>query len=173
MEKKYIVRLTEQERAGLRDLVSKGKAAAYKIKHAQILLKVDADGPAWTDEQTAEAFGCHRNTSRNVRQRFVEQGLEAALGRKPQAKPSRERLLAGQAEARLIAVACGQAPEGRGKWTMALLADRLVELEVVESVSAETVRRTLKKRTQAASAKVLGYSSGGQRGVRGGDGGRS
>ena len=143
--KKYIARLTEEERKALTKLVSKGKGAAYKIKHANILLKVDADGPSWTDAETAEAFGCHVNTARNVRQRLVEHGLEAALGRKPQAKPSREQIIDGEAEARLVAIACGQAPEGRAKWTMSLLAGKLVELEVVESVSAETVRRTLKK----------------------------
>ncbi len=143
--KKYIARLTEEERKALTKLVSKGKGAAYKIKHANILLKVDADGPGWTDKETAEAFGCHVNTARNVRQRLVEDGLDAALGRKPQADPSRERIIDGQAEARLVAIACGQAPEGRAKWTMSLLADKLIELEIVESVSAETVRRTLKK----------------------------
>lgn len=143
--KKYVARLTEEERKALTKLVSKGKGAAYKIKHANILLKVDADGPGWTDEETAEAFGCHVNTARNVRQRLVEHGLKAALGRKPQANPSREQIIDGEAEARLVAIACGQVPEGRAKWTMSLLADKLIELEIVESVSAETVRRTLKK----------------------------
>lgn len=143
--KKYIVRLTDVERQTLRNLVSKGKAAAYTIKHANILLQIDVEGAGWADEQTARAFLCHANTVRNVRQRFVEQGLHAALERKQQAQPSRERIIDGVAEAQLIRIACGQAPEGRARWTMNLLADTLVELQVVDSVSGETVRRTLKK----------------------------
>jgi len=143
--KKYIVRLTHAEREQLTNMVSKGKAQAYRIKHANILLTVDAGGPAWTDEETAKAFGCHVNTVRNVRQRLVEQGLTAALERKAQAKPSRERILDGDGEARLVAVACGEAPAGRATWTMQLLADKLVELEIVPSISRETVRQTLKK----------------------------
>ena len=145
MNKKYIVRLSDEERNELEALVRRGRAAAYKIKHAHILLLVDLNGPAWTDERTAEALRCHGGTVRNVRRRLVEHGLPAALGRKPQAKPSRERIVDGEAEARLLAIACGQAPRGRAKWTLSLLADKLVELEIVESVSRETVRRTLKK----------------------------
>jgi transposase len=129
----------------LREIVSKGKAAAYKIRHANILLKVDADGPGWSDEQMAEAFGCHGNTVRNVRQRLVERGLEAALERKKQQAPSREKIFDGENEARLIAVCCGEPPAGCAHWTMQLLADRVVELEIVETVSATTVGRTLKK----------------------------
>ena len=129
----------------LKEIVSKGKAAAYKIRHANILLKVDADGPGWSDEQMAEAFGCHGNTVRNVRQRLVERGLEAALERKKQQAPSREKIFDGENEARLIAVCCGEPPAGCAHWTMQLLADRVVELEIVETVSATTVGRTLKK----------------------------
>jgi len=143
--KKYLVRLTDEERAALKGLVSKGKAAAHKIKHAHILLQVDAAGPAWTDEQTAKAWRCHTNTVRNVRRRLVEQGIEAALERKPREKPPRPRVLDGQAEAHLIALACGEAPEGHARWTLMLLADKLVELKVVESVSYRTVQRVLKK----------------------------
>lgn len=145
MNKKYIVRLTEDERAELEGIVSKGKAAAYKIKHANILLNVDVDGRNWSDEEAAEAFGCHSNTARNVRQRFVEQGLEAALERKKQEQPSRMKILDGENEARLIAVSCSEPPEGRAGWTMELLADELVRLEIVDSVSSSTVWRTLKK----------------------------
>ena len=105
MPKRYVVRLTDEERQQLKQLVKKGKAAAYKIKHANILLKIDADGDAWTDPQAAEAFGCHAGTVRNVRQRFVFQGLDAALGRKKQDRPSRRPVCDGQAEARLIALA--------------------------------------------------------------------
>lgn len=145
MNKKYIVRLKHAERSSLRGMVSKGKAAAYKIKHANILLKVDAGGPNWSDEETAEAFGCHSNTVRNVRQRFVEQGLDAALERKKQERPSREKILDGEKEAYLIAVSCSEPPDGRARWTLELLADRLVELEIVDSISPATVCRTLKK----------------------------
>ncbi len=145
MAKKYIVRLADEERESLTRFVNKGKTQAYRIKHANILLAVDEDGPKWCDEQAAEAFGCHVQTVANVRQRFVEQGLEAAVERKKQKSPSRERILDGDKEARLIAVACSTPPDGRAKWTLKLLADELVALEVVDSISDQTVRRTLKK----------------------------
>ena len=143
--KKYIVRLSEEERDFLQAFVRKGKAAAYKIKHANILLKADADGLAWTDTRIAEAFGGHVKTVRNVRQRFVTQGLQRALGRKKQSRPSRRRKLDGEKEARLIAIACSDPPEGRARWTLQMLADELVRLDVVDSISDQTVRRTLKK----------------------------
>lgn len=145
MARKYVVRLGSDEREVLELLVKKGKTQAYRIKHANILLAVDADGPDWSDEEAAVAFGCHVNTVANVRQRFVEQGLEAALERKKQKSPSRERILDGEKEARLIALACSAPPEGRSKWTLQLLADKLVALKVVEAISDQTVRRTLKK----------------------------
>lgn len=145
MAKKYVVRLDAAEREALEALVRKGKTQAYRIKHAHILLAVDAAGPAWSDEQTAEALGCHVNTVSNVRQRFVEQGLEAAVERKKQKSPSRERILDGEKEARLIALVCSEPPAGRSRWTLQLLADQLVALEIVESISDQTVRRTLKK----------------------------
>jgi transposase len=144
--KKYIVTLTEDERQALSSLVSSGKAAAKRITHARILLKADAaDGPAWRDADIALALDVNVSTVERVRERFVEQGLEAALARKPQARPSRLPVFDGDAEARLIALACSRPPEGRARWTLRLLADRLVELEVVEAVSHETVRRTLQK----------------------------
>jgi transposase len=145
MARKYVVRLESDEREALELLVKKGKTQAYRIKHANILLAVDAAGSNWSDEEAAEAFGCHGNTVANVRQRFVEQGLAAALERKKQKSPSRERVLDGEKEARLIAIACSAPPEGRSKWTLQLLADKLVALKVVESISDQTVRRTLKK----------------------------
>ena len=145
MNKKYIVRLSKPERSLLREMVRKGKAAAYKIKHANILLKVDADGPNWSDEETADAFGCHSNTVRNVRQRLVEQGFEAALDRKKQEQPSREKIFDGKKEARLIATSCSEPPKGRAAWTLELLSHRMIELKIVETVSASTVGRTLKK----------------------------
>jgi transposase len=145
MNKKYIVRLTDDERQELIHLTKTGKAAAYKIKHAHILLQVDADGPNWSDDHVAKALRCHGNTVRNVRQRFVEQGLVAALVRKKQVAPSRQRLLDGATEAHLIALRCSQPPAGQAQWTLKLLAAKLVELEVVETISYETVRQTLKK----------------------------
>lgn len=145
MNKKYVVRLTPEERASLEDIVSKGSAAAKKIVHAQVLLKIDADGPHWTDEQAADSFSVNSKTVRTIRQRFVEEGLEPALNRKKRDCSSHVPLLDGAAEARLIATACGPAPKGRARWTLRLLANRLVELKVVESVSYETVRVALKK----------------------------
>jgi transposase len=143
--KKYIVRLTDEERHQLEELVGKGQAPAYKIRHAHILLKADADGPGWTDEAIADAFCCHRGTVEGIRKRFVEQGMQGALDRKKRAQPPRERILDGEGEARLIALACSQPPEGRTRWTLELLAAKMVELNVGEQISSQTVRRTLKK----------------------------
>jgi transposase len=145
--KKYKVTLTAEERQQLHRLVAAGQAAALKLTHARILLKADAadGGPAWTDERIAEALEVSVATVERLRQRFVEQGFEAALGRKKQDRPSRPRKLDGRAEARLIAVACSAPPEGRTQWTLRRLAGRLVELEVVDAISHETVRRVLKK----------------------------
>lgn len=145
MQKKYIVRLSAEERTELEALVTKGKAAAYKIKHANILLAADIHGPAWPDRQIAEAFSCHLGTVENVRRRLVLEGLRAALERRKQAQPSHSPKLDGKGEARLIALACSQPPEGRDRWTLKLLAERLVALEVVDSICDQTVRRTLKK----------------------------
>jgi transposase len=146
-QKKYLVTLTPEGRAGLSKMVSAGRRSARTITRARILLKADqADGgPAWDDGRIAEALGCGRRTVERVRERFVERGLEAALAHKPQDRPSRERKLDGAAEARLIALACSQPPDVRARWTLKLLADRMVEPEVVDSLSDETVRRTLKK----------------------------
>jgi transposase len=145
--KKYLVQLTAEERRTLRQLTAAGKTSALKLTRARILLKADqADGgPAWPDERIAQALDVGLSTIARVRQRFVEHSLDAALSRKPQERPSRPRKLDGKAEARLIAVACSAPPDGRKEWTMRLLADRLVELEVVDAVSDETVRRVLKK----------------------------
>ena len=145
--KKFKVTLTADERQQLQKLIAAGKAAAKKLAHARILLKADAapGGPAWSDSRIAKAVEVSTDTVARVRERFVEQGLEAALVRKKQDQPSRERILDGRAEAKLIALACSAAPEGRTEWTMQLLADKLVELKIVDAVSDETVRRTLKK----------------------------
>jgi transposase len=147
MGKKYVVTLTPDERADLDGLLRRGKASALVLTRARILLKADeADaGPGWDDGEIAAALDVGERTVSRVRQRFVERGFEACLQRKPQDKPSRERTLDGAAEAKLIALACSPAPDGRAVWTMQLLADKLVELRVVGAVSDETVRRALKK----------------------------
>ncbi|MBT8420368.1 MAG: IS630 family transposase [Gammaproteobacteria bacterium] len=143
--KKYIVRLTDEERAVLKDLTDKGKAAATKIKHANVLLKIDVDGSNWGDEKAAEAFSCSLRTIFSIRQRFVEQGFEAALERKKREHPPTPPILDGEKEARLIRIACSKPPVGFGKWTLRLLTEKLVALEIVESISEPTVMRTLKK----------------------------
>jgi transposase len=145
--KKYKVTLTADERQSLHDLIAAGKAAALKLAHARILLKADAapGGSAWTDDRIAEAVEVNRTTVERVRQRFVAQGLAAALDRKKQDRPSRERKLDGAGEARLIALACSEPPAGRAAWTLRVLAEQLVELEVVDTISTETVRQVLKK----------------------------
>jgi len=147
MKKKYLVTLTADEREQLNAMITAGTASAKKLAHARVLLKADQgeNGPAWVDEVIAEAVEVSTDTVARVRQRFVEQGLEAALVRKKQDRPSRERVLDGSAEARLLAVACSDPPDGRAAWTLTMLADKLVELEVVERVSRESVRRVLKK----------------------------
>jgi transposase len=147
MKKVFIVRLTEVERSELDALVRKGKTSALTIARARILLKADQgkDGEGQTDAQIAEALNVAAKTVFNVRRRWVEEGLEAALHRKKQDCPSRARKLDGRAEAKLVATCCGPAPQGRARWTLRMLADKLVELEVVASISPETVRSTLKK----------------------------
>jgi transposase len=143
--KKYVVELTSEERRQLEGLVQKGKVAGYKIRHAQMLLKADQgkQGPGWHDKQIAQAFGAHLTTVERLRKRFVEQGLEVALERHKRQHYAHK--LDGDAEAHLIAIACSEPPEGRNRWTLRLLADRLVELSVVDRVSHMTVSRTLKK----------------------------
>jgi transposase len=145
MQKKYIVRLCKEERNTLRDVVKKLKGGSQKARRAQILLKADADGPAWTDSRIAEAFGCRRQTVENLRQRFVENGFQETLEGKKRANPPTEKLLDGEQEAKIIAIRLGPPPKGYANWTLRLLARKVVELEIVDSVSYETMRRTLKK----------------------------
>jgi transposase len=146
MKKRYIVTLTEEERGRLGELISSGKGAARKLTHARILLKADSSegGPGWPDAAISEGLDVGRATVERVRKRFVEEGLEAALVRR---KPRREyrRKLDGEGEAHLIALACSQAPPGHARWTLRLLAERMVVLEYVDSLSYQTVRRVLKK----------------------------
>jgi transposase len=145
-KKTYVVTLTAEECSCLQGLLSKGKAAAHKQLHARILLKADVSGGGaeLTDEEVAEAVETSRCTVERVRQRFVEDGLEAALNRKKRPAPP-PRVMDGEAEAHLITLACGPPPKGRARWTLHLLADRMVQLRYVEHVSHETVRQTLKK----------------------------
>jgi len=144
--KKYMVTLTEEERQRLQEMLSRGKTAARKLTHARILLKADAapGGPDWRDGQIAEALEVGGATVERVRKQFVEEGLDAALERRPTRRQYR-RKLDGDGEAHLIALACQKPPEGRNRWTLRLLADRMVELEYVDEISYQTVRRTLKK----------------------------
>ena len=144
--KKYVVTLTQEEREELGRMIATGKGAARKLMHARILLKADQSvgGPGWEDVAIAQALDAGTATIERVRKQFVEEGLEAALARRP---PQREyaRKFDGVGEAHLIALACSQAPEGRRRWTLRLLAGRMVALEYVDEVSHETVRQVLKK----------------------------
>lgn len=143
MQKKYIVRLTDAERQTLTEVVAKLKGSSQKVRRAQVLLKADADGPAWTDAKIADAFGCRTKTVENIRERFVTQGFEVTLN--GQSRPQPPKLLDGEQEAKIIAMRLGPPPAGFSHWTLRLLAEQVVALEVVESISYETVRRTLKK----------------------------
>ena len=147
MQKKYIVRLTNEERESLRSVIKKLKGSSQKVRRAQVLLKADADGPGWTDARIAEAFDCRTKTVENIRQRLVRDGLERALNGKQRESPPRAKLLDGDQEAKLIAMRLGSPPKGFANWTLRLLAQRVVQLEIVESISPETVRKTLKKTT--------------------------
>ena len=143
--KKYIVRLTDEERQVCQEVIKKLKGTSQTVRRAQILLKSDADGPAWVDSRIAEAFGCRVQTIEALRERFVVQGFEAALHRQVRQTPPRPKLLDGAQEAKLIALRLGKPPAGFAHWTLHLLADQMVVLEIVDSISHETVRKTLKK----------------------------
>lgn len=145
MQKIYVVRLADQERDELGCVVKKLKGTGQKVRRAQILLKADADGPNWTDDRISEAFSCRTRTVELIRQRLVERGFEETLHGAERAQPPVEKLLTGEQEARIIATRLGPPPKGYANWTLRLLARKVVELEIVDSVSYETVRRTLKK----------------------------
>jgi hypothetical protein len=145
MNKKYIVRLSESERQTCTTVIKGLKGTSQKVRRAQILLKADADGPAWTDERIAEAFNCRVQTIENLRKRVVTESFELALEGQQRQTPPRPPLLTGEEEAKLIALRLGKPPAGYGRWTLRLLASELVSLEVVDSISHETVRQTLKK----------------------------
>jgi transposase-like protein len=145
--KKYIVELAAEERDELERVVTRGKAAGWKIQRCQALLKGDQgrDGPAWPDERIAEAFGCTTRSLESWRKQAVERGPLSLLERKPRPIDPRQLKLDGEKEARLVTLACSAPPQGHARWSLRLLAERLVELKVVESVSHETVRRAMKK----------------------------
>jgi hypothetical protein len=145
MNKKYVVRLSEEERAVCQDMVKNLKGSSQKFRRAQILLQADTDGPNWPDVQIAAAYHCRVQTIENVRKRLVTEGFERALNGKKRPEPPTPCKLDGEGEAKLIALRLGKPPAGYGHWTLQLLADELVALEVVESISHETVRKTLKK----------------------------
>ena len=153
VKKTFIVQLSDGERRHLEDLVKKGRQAsgrkpsALKLTRARILLKADQSdgGPSYTDAQIAEALDVSAKTVFNIRRKWVERGIDQVLERRPQSRPSRQPKLDGKAEAKIIAVSCGPAPEGRARWTLRLLADKVVELQIASSISPETIRQTLKK----------------------------
>lgn len=160
MPPRYRVTLTEQERSELDALTKRGKVSARKFVHARALLLCDAGGggPAWKVADAAEALGISSRTIEHIKKQFVEEGLEAALDRRPLEKPPREIVFDGAFEARLIALACSDAPEGRARWTVRLLADKVVELEIAESVSHMTVQRVLKKTNLSLTSASTGKS---------------
>ena len=145
MQKKYIVRLNDQERAELTNVIKKLSGTGQKVRRAQVLLKSDADGPAWTDAKIAESFNCRTKTIENIRQRLVENGFRETLDGKKRAKPPTAKTLDGEQEARIIATRLGPPPEGYANWSLRLLARKVVELGIVDSVSHATLGRTLKK----------------------------
>ena len=144
MLKKYVVRLTDTEREVLTGLLKKQRVSAQKVRRARILLKADADGPAWADAKIAEAFDCRTRSVESLRERLVTEGFEVTLHGKPKSRV-RGKVLDGEQEAKIIALRLGQPPNGFANWTLRLLAAQAVALEIVESVSHETLRRTLKK----------------------------
>lgn len=145
MLKKYVVRLSEIERDHLQEVIKKLQGSGQKVRRAQILLKADADGPAWTDQRIAEAYDGRVNTVEKLRQRFVEDGFEKALNGRQREHPPTPKLLNGEQEAHIIATRLGSPPAGYGRWSLRLLAGRVVELGIVEAISHETVRKLIKK----------------------------
>lgn len=145
MEKKYVVRLADEERNVLKAVVKKLKGSSEKVRRAQVLLAADADGPNWTDQKISDAYSCRTKTVENIRQRLVTEGFDIALNGKKRESPPRRKVLDGEQEAKVIALRLGKPPEGFANWSLRLLAEQVVELGIVDSVSHETLRKTLKK----------------------------
>ena len=143
--KKYIVRLSAEEKLILEDVIKRLTGGSQKAMRAQILLKADVNGPNWNDEKIAEAYGCRVRTIEYIRKRLVTEGFDVTLSGKRPSKPPREKLLSGEQEAQLIAMRLGAPPAGYGNWTLMLLKDQMIALEIVETISHETIRQTLKK----------------------------
>ena len=171
MKKRYVVRLSVEERQQLEGLVNRGREAAYRRRHAQVLLLADEGehGEGLIDRVVAERVGCTRRTVEQIRERCVREGLQAALERRKRTR-ERTRVLDGEGEARLVSLACSEPPEGRARWTLKMLSDRLVELEVVESISPEAVRQVLKKHHQTLAKAHVVHSRASERSVRVPDG---
>lgn len=145
MQKKYIVRLSRKERQQLNETVGSLNGSSQKARRARIMLKADVNGPAWADAKIADAFSCRVQTVENLRKRLVTEGFEIALHGKPREKPPVAKKLDGKQEAKLIAMRLGKPPKGFSNWSLRLLAERVVELGLTDSISHETVRKTLKK----------------------------
>ncbi len=155
MPKKYIVRLTEEERDTLNQILKKRGVAAQRVRRALMLLKADVDGPSWTDAKIAEAYGCRTQTVENLRESLVTEGFETTLQGKPKSRV-RRKVLDGEQEAKIIALRLGHPPPGWANWTLRLLAEQAVTLEIVESVSYETLRRMLKKTSSRRARSRIG-----------------
>ena len=160
MNKKYIVRLNDEERKELIEVITKLKGTSQKVKRAQILLKADADGPDWPHCQIAEAFLCRVKTVSNVCKALVKKGFDIALNGKKRDTPPRAKLLDGEQEAKIIALRLGEPPEGYSNWSLRLVAEKTIELGIVESISHETVRATLKKQNDESENPILGDTAG-------------
>ncbi len=171
-KRKYVVKLTSSQRKELNKAFRKGKFPVLELRRRRILLLADINGPRLTDEAIAESVGCAKQTVFNIRRNFCERGFNGAFSRKKQDWPSCLPILDGHGEARLIALACSQAPEGSARWTLRLLAERSVELEIADGISYETVRRVLKKRTQASSEATMVHPPKRRRGICRSNGGR-
>jgi transposase len=159
MKKQYVVELTPQERKLLTGIVKRGKGPAYRVRHAYVLLHADKNESGKTDEEIAGLLQCHSQTIFNIRKKYSEEGLTHAVGRKVRESLPVPRKLDGEKEARLITIACSHPPEGHAHWTLDLLADKMVELKIVDSISGKTVGRVLKKRVKTSPAAMLGHSS--------------
>jgi hypothetical protein len=170
--KTYVVELSSDEREHLEALISKGKSSAKAILKARILLKADQGplGPGWTDDRIVEALDTNSSMAVRVRRQLVEEGVAAVLARKQRMHPPVQPIFDGEAQARLIALACSEPPAGHARWSIRLLADKVVELEIVETAHFNTVGRALKKRSQTASEQILGHSAQSQRRLRRGNG---
>jgi Homeodomain-like domain len=173
--KKYVVRLSAEEREQLQALIRKGKSPAKRLLKARILLKADVSeaGEGWSDSRIVEALETSTSMVYRVRKQLVEEGFEAVLSRKPRATPAVAPIFDGEKEAKLIALACSKPPKGRARWSLRLLEDKVVELAIVERASDSTIGRVLKKHSQAASSAAVGHPAEGQQRLRGRHGRRA